>query len=326
MYHRRMKMYLQIKDFIDFAPDYPNNKYGLFYDLFTKYYADMPYLTTDSSKAVSLDYYTHSGFRAISPMLDCFKQYYGEGKYKISNAYKDMYLDIINRRYILKWKKIYATFTAQYNPIENYNRVETHTGTDTTSHTNNNYHETITETPTNWKESKTETPNNWKETKTDTPNNWKETKTDTPNDWKTTTEGDSENNHSDTSESVYGFNSATATPKSDTTVSASNKQETTQTGTFETETSRTGTYETETSRTGTYETETSRTGTYQTDKTESGSKSDSLTHGETINISGNIGVTTSQQMLEQERQLFMLDFWDMVFRDVDNINTLQIYY
>lgn len=34
---------------------------------------------------------------------------------------------------------------------------------------------------------------------------------------------------------------------------------------------------------------------------------------------GNIGVTTSQQMLESELALRKLDFWEMVFKDIDRI-------
>lgn len=41
--------------------------------------------------------------------------------------------------------------------------------------------------------------------------------------------------------------------------------------------------------------------------------------------SGNIGVTTSQQMIESERQLWEWYFYDIVFADIDKMLTLQIY-
>lgn len=41
--------------------------------------------------------------------------------------------------------------------------------------------------------------------------------------------------------------------------------------------------------------------------------------------SGNIGVTTSQQMIESERYLWEWNFFEIVFRDVDYLLTLQVY-
>lgn len=41
---------------------------------------------------------------------------------------------------------------------------------------------------------------------------------------------------------------------------------------------------------------------------------------------GNIGVTTSQQMIEQERKLLMYNYFDeIVFPDIDKVLTLQVY-
>lgn len=41
--------------------------------------------------------------------------------------------------------------------------------------------------------------------------------------------------------------------------------------------------------------------------------------------SGNIGVTTSQQMLEAERNVWVWDFFEKVFNDIDKIITLEVY-
>lgn len=53
----------------------------------------------------------------------------------------------------------------------------------------------------------------------------------------------------------------------------------------------------------------------------SGSKT--LTHE--LTRSGNIGVTSSQQLIESEIELRKKHFFDMVFRDVDSVLTIQIY-
>ena len=41
--------------------------------------------------------------------------------------------------------------------------------------------------------------------------------------------------------------------------------------------------------------------------------------------SGNIGVTTTQQMLQQERELWDWNYYNTVFKDIDNLLTLMIY-
>lgn len=46
---------------------------------------------------------------------------------------------------------------------------------------------------------------------------------------------------------------------------------------------------------------------------------------ETINRSGNIGVTTTQQMLTAERDLWMWNFFDQVYKDIDSVLALPIY-
>ena len=57
-------------------------------------------------------------------------------------------------------------------------------------------------------------------------------------------------------------------------------------------------------------------------------KSDSVaarSETETTNRSGNIGVTTTQQMMESERNLWMWNFFDQVYKDIDNVLSLPIY-
>ena len=81
---------------------------------------------------------------------------------------------------------------------------------------------------------------------------------------------------------------------------------------------------------------TKRTGTdetaYNTTDTETGTQtvvdggSDIHTRNYTLVRSGNIGVTTSQQMLESERSLWVWNFFrNVVFPDIDRVLTIQIY-
>lgn len=104
---------------------------------------------------------------------------------------------------------------------------------------------------------------------------------------------------------VQGFNSDDYVP--------SNKDTSTNTGTQTV--AKTGT------DTTTYNTSETDTGT-QTN-TESGS--DTETRNYLLTRSGNIGVTTTQQMIEQERKAWEFNFVQMVYRDIDTILTIPYY-
>ena len=55
------------------------------------------------------------------------------------------------------------------------------------------------------------------------------------------------------------------------------------------------------------------------------SKSTSHTGTETLTRAGNIGVTTSQQMLESEFKVRQYDFYKMVYNDIDSVLCLSVY-
>lgn len=58
---------------------------------------------------------------------------------------------------------------------------------------------------------------------------------------------------------------------------------------------------------------------------ETGTKTTSQTGSKTLIRSGNIGVTTSQQMLNSEIQLRKFDFYNMIMNDIDNVLCLNLY-
>ena len=117
------------------------------------------------------------------------------------------------------------------------------------------------------------------------------TETETPN---LTTTATGENNSSG---GLYGFNSAESVP-SDTT-HGTNTNTNTQSGTVNTDTS----------------------------GTTSSTRTDDLTEKSvhTFERSGNIGVTTSQQMIESEIELRKKQFYDIVFYDIINYVCLHVY-
>lgn len=311
----------------------------------------------------------------------------------------------------------------KYNPIENYNSTEIHSGTDTKTQTPDewmttktetpdnyketttqtptnwqkqntksytNYHETETQTPTNWEtesektytdyhETETQTPTNWEKTDTQTPTNWSktgtdsftnyhETETQTPNGWTTDTTKMGTNNGGDVVNKVRPINAINAelvsettsrnsentsveqkgTYSTDKTFAGTKAHTETQTGTYQTVSEQTGTYETDRTKTGTETDTVTQSGTYETDRTKTGTETDTevqsgtyqtetaytgsrsetveqsgemveeTDYGHQIKKFGNIGVTTTMQMIASVLDLYDKDFvyrWIMRFFD-----------
>ena len=94
----------------------------------------------------------------------------------------------------------------------------------------------------------------------------------------------------------------------------------------------TGTQSTQGSNTGTQQVAGTDTGTQATQGTNTGTQTDAETGSDTqtrnykLTRKGNIGVTTTQQMLESERQLWQWSyFYDVVFPDIDELLTMPLY-
>jgi hypothetical protein len=136
--------------------------------------------------------------------------------------------------------------------------------------------------------------------------NLQHTKTGTEQDAPDLTDTTTPNLTSTDENSVYGFNSTNPVPSDEQTKHATGTNTNTRTGTD----------------TRTYNTTDADTGT----QTDNDGGSDTRTRNYTLTRSGNIGVTTSQQMIESERALWVWNFFrDVVFPDIDRVLTLQIY-
>lgn len=186
-----------------------------------------------------------------------------------------------------------------YNPIENYNRTET---------------ETVERTPDITRETETtETPRvATSQQSTRTPNI---TETDTHN--LTTTEGGTTGNaitetNSETSGAtgkVAPFDSALFNNASQNDVTATGSSSTTETVTHGKTTADTGTLTHTTAGNDTTQTTTTHTGENRTTREETETGTDTTERIATI--AGNIGVTTTQQMIEQERAIVNFVFLDI---------------
>ena len=260
------------------------------------------------SSDMDIEYFGNvSGDKESSPLIDRFIEINindGMNTFAITDLQRKTLAAIISRRFSTKWNKLYNIGELEYNPIENYSMRETETPNITrnkTTDTNENntinhntaFDKTVTETPTDYKIDKT-----------------RKEGTDT-----TTTVDNA------TNASAYGFNSVSPVPTND----ASGNGTTTVKGdadknvTTESE-MRSGimtTREQGTADKNTDETTEQRTGQITDVETETGNRR--------LERSGNIGVTTSQQMIQSEIDLWQWNFIQTIYKDVDSVLTCPKY-
>lgn len=128
------------------------------------------------------------------------------------------------------------------------------------------------------------------------------TETDTPN----LTETRTPNTTTEIQQNIYAFNSDGSAPANTTTENNRGNEQLQRTGNNIKE----------------YDIDETETGTVT--NTQSGSDRTNREH--TLRRSGNIGVTTSQQMIQSEIDLWQWDFYhNVLFPDLDRVLTIQIY-
>lgn len=207
----------------------------------------------------------------------------------ISDANAIKLANLIFLRYGQNWAKLWDTLSFEYNPIENYRMTETEEiSRNRELDGTKGATDTIAETLR----------------KTGTIGSVQNKESSTED----TTNIDNSGNNSD---SIYGFNSSNAVPSNES--ENSNTSETTSNGSISEDLTSTDTLNT----------------TDTTNKTDTLSEttSEDETSGEERELtrSGNIGVTTSQQMIESERKLWDWQFFEVVFKDIDSITVLKVF-
>lgn len=252
---------------------------------------DVPWRVADIANELDFEYHGNiSGDKFISPLVRKMKS--GD---TLTTAEMKLLAGVIYTLYKDNWEKEWETMNLQYNPIENYNMLEKMSDDITTDE----YGRTHTRTD-NTTHAKTGT-------ETESRNL---TDRNTPNVTELTTP-----NLTDTSNNaVYGFNSSNASPTGTSTNAQTGTNTVTRSGSDTT--THTG------SDTMTHNTTDRNTGTV----TDADTGTDTHTHNYTLTRSGNIGVTTSQQMIESERKLYMWNlFYNVVFPDIDRVIALSVY-
>ena len=251
----------------------------------------MPWGNDPTPLTLDLLYESRSADKIISPLvknrLDNNGKLTGEDKTLVALQIKAVFLD--------KWSHLWELMQIDYDPLSNYDMVED--GTDQTKRTG---------TDTNLKTGSED--NSGAITRTGSErDNGDTTRTGSESD-----SGTGANNAEN--RSIYGFNSNSAVPADTSTTSHDN----------------THTYTNVKDAVDTTHTYNQVADTDTRKKTYN-NVTDALTHNTTDDMkhhltrSGNIGVTTSQQMAESEIQLRSWLFFENVMKDVDSLLTLAIY-
>ena len=270
---------------------------------------DVPWKDENIATQLDIHYLMNvSGQKNISNMVTFFVN---TETGKIDDEDMVAMIKVILSIYLERWTKLYATFSFEYDPISNYD-MEENMINDTTqsSETNNDSVTYNTKHETTYGKHETLTNNLQSETEYG--------KTDTTTNNLTT----NENGSNTIEKTVSGFNSSEYSPLEKEEQTTGN--ETTNTGTqtlastgSDTETN-TGTQETINSGKDTD----TNTGSDTTQRNKAGMN----IRNYTLKRKGNIGVTTSQDMIKSERELWMWDFFHtVVFPDIDRIITLPYY-
>ncbi len=280
----------------DVFTDYINN--GIFTFLNS---LDVPWKEKNISQQLNLQYHGNiSGKKETSPLVDSLIV-----ENNLTDNSKTMLAMSIFSIYSNKWIRLYRILSLEYEPIENYNMTETEKTTSTNENT-----DTITTNTTN--------SNDVTETNTGT-NTANDSENTTGKNTITDSRTIAENNNVTNNNSLYGFNSASS-------VNADS-----QNGTEIRDTTDNNTHNDDLKGTRTNEhTENINTSKVTAQKNDikdvkDGTHTENGTQDRTLARHGNIGVTTSQQMLNSEIELWQWDFFSGVFKDIDKILTIQTY-
>lgn len=252
---------------------------------------------------LDLEYFgNHSGEKIISPLVS--KLLVDD---KLTSDSVTRLASIIFSLNGDNWSRLYSALQEEYKALQNYNGDETRTvtttdtGTDTFSHTGSES-STLNDSSSNIRTGSESLESSGSDSLS-----------------KTGTVGSQGSNLSDNN--VFGFNSSNSVPSDN----SNSSNESTDTYNLSDKTSY-GKKDTKVYN------NVSDSGSHESTNTVSNESSDTETKdlqtntSETFHREGNLGVTTSQQMLESEFELRMnYRFFDVVFADVDKTLALQLY-
>lgn len=208
----------------------------------------------------------------------------------LSSDNRTLISNILWAMFGIQWTRLWATMkSAEYDPLTNYQMQETMEGT----------------------ESSTRTPDLTKGDTGTVQTTGQDKRTPDLSRKGTGTVKDDGSATNTNQNGIWGFNSSTSVP-SDMSDGTATSENTTTRDLTETET-------------GTDTTDHTNTDTYNRSYTETGTDTTAGTSSRKLTRTGNIGTNTFQNLLQQERNIWMYDFFEQVFKDVDSVLTIPIY-
>lgn len=228
---------------------------------------------------------THSGERFSSGIIT--RRVGDDGS--LSSADRKTIATLVYARFRTQWSRLWATMNPDYDPLTNYKMQETAEG-----------EESSTRTPDLTKGDTGTVQTTGQDTRTP---NLTRNGTGTVKD-----EGSGTNNNQN---GIWGFNSSESVPSDMSDGRVTNNNTTTRDLTD--------------IETGTDTTDHTNTDTYNRSYTETGTDTTSGKSSRKLTRTGNIGTNTFQNLLQQERNIWMYDFFEQIFKDVDSVLTIPIY-
>lgn len=208
----------------------------------------------------------------------------------LSSDNRTLIANILWAMFGIQWTRLWATMKpVDYEPLTNYKMEETVEGT----------------------ESSTRTPDLTKGDTGTVQTTGQDKRTPNLTRKGTGTVNDNGSATNTNQNGIWGFNSSASVPSDMSDGTATNENTTTRDLT-----------ETET---GTDTTDRTNTDTYNRSYTETGTDTTAGTSSRKLTRTGNIGTNTFQNLLQQERNIWIYDFFEQVFKDVDSVLTIPIY-
>lgn len=228
---------------------------------------------------------THSGERFSSRIIT--RRVGDDGS--LSSADRKKIATLVYARFRTQWSRLWATMNPDYDPLNNYKMQETAEG----------------------EESSTRTPDLTKGDTGTVQTTGQDTRTPNLTRNGTGTVKDEGSGTNKNQNGIWGFNSSESVPSDMSDGRVTNNNTTTRDLTN--------------TETGTDTTDHTNTDTYNRSYTETGTDTTSGKSSRKLTRTGNIGTNTFQNLLQQERNIWMYDFFEQIFKDVDSVLTIPIY-
>lgn len=228
---------------------------------------------------------THSGERFSSRIIT--RRVGDDGS--LSSADRKKIAALVDARFRTQWSRLWATMNPDYDPLNNYKMQETAEG----------------------EESSTRTPDLTKGDTGTVQTTGQDTRTPNLTRNGTGTVKDEGSGTNKNQNGIWGFNSSESVPSDMSDGRVTNNNTTTRDLTD--------------TETGTDTTDHTNTDTYNRSYTETGTDTTSGKSSRKLTRTGNIGTNTFQNLLQQERNIWMYDFFEQIFKDVDSVLTISIY-